>query len=261
MTIQHILKLATVMCRINYQNKSKGFTLIELAMVLLIIGLLLGGLLMPLATQIEQRDRQLVKQELEDIKQALLGYAVINGRLPCPSFETDPSSDDYGMPVAMGSATCGQDGILPWKVLGVSETDPWGSARTSSNSLWTGYWHYRVREEYTDMLDQDTHFDTAMPGGPADELVVYHEDVSNKLTATGNDSPILIVYSSGPDGIPDTGNIDSAIYDPANAPSDPGDTEFQGGIPYAGFDDITTWMTRPLLLSTMLAARVLPDTP
>jgi prepilin-type N-terminal cleavage/methylation domain-containing protein len=32
-----------------------GFTLVEMAIVLVIVGLLLGGLLMPLSAQIEQR--------------------------------------------------------------------------------------------------------------------------------------------------------------------------------------------------------------
>ncbi len=233
-----------------------GFTLVELAMVLLIIGLLLGGLLMPLATQIEQRDRSFVQQELEEIKKALFGYAVINGRLPCPSFETNPASVDYGKP---DNSRCGEEGILPWRVLGVAETDPWGAPRSAASSLWVGHWRYRVREEFTNELQMDVHFEDNMPGSSADELVVFHEDITNKLTASGGDSPVLIVYSTGPNRVPDDGNSDSALHDPAIAPTAPNDTEFQGGVPYSGFDDIMVWMTRPVLLSTMLSARVLPD--
>lgn len=255
------------MIRNNIYINNDGFTLVELAMVLLIIGLLLGGLLMPLATQVEQRDRRTVQQQLEEIKSALLGYAVINGSLPCPSFETDPGSGNYGIPVGQGDSKCGEEGILPWKVLGVTETDPWGSPRRSSGDEWLGYWRYRVDQKFTDDLyiddsDIDSSFHSA--NNNSDELVVYRDldqdgnyDVGDdpKLTASPPNTPILIVYSTGPDGRPSGGNTDSAL----GVGGSPTDKNYEGGIPHPDFDDIVVWMTRPVLLSTMLSARVLPD--
>jgi prepilin-type N-terminal cleavage/methylation domain-containing protein len=42
------------MNKLRYKQPS-GFTLVEIAIVLLILGLLLGGMLMPLTAQMEQR--------------------------------------------------------------------------------------------------------------------------------------------------------------------------------------------------------------
>lgn len=68
-----------------------GFTLIEIAMVLVIIGLLLGGLLMPLATQVDVQRRIETEKAMEQIKEALIGFAMVNGRLPCPADPAAPT--------------------------------------------------------------------------------------------------------------------------------------------------------------------------
>ncbi len=65
-------------------------------MVLMIVGLLLGGLIVPLSAQMDQRRATETQKTLEEIKEALTGYAVINGQLPCPA---DPA-------IATGSAGC-----------------------------------------------------------------------------------------------------------------------------------------------------------
>ncbi|MDV7391433.1 type II secretion system protein, partial [Arthrospira platensis SPKY1] len=76
---------------------SRGFTLVELAMVLVILALLGSALLVPLGSRIEARDRQLSLDRLHDIQHALIGFALIHGRLPCPSSEADPTSPLYGL--------------------------------------------------------------------------------------------------------------------------------------------------------------------
>jgi len=73
----------------------RGFTLVELAMVLFIVSLLLGGLLVPLATQIEARQRSDAEEQLERIREALIGFAIINGRFPCHTTTTDPASASF----------------------------------------------------------------------------------------------------------------------------------------------------------------------
>ena len=64
---------------------SHGFTLVEMAMVLIIVALLLGGLLPTVTSQLEQQRNNESSKQLAEIKEALIGYALINGRLPRPA--------------------------------------------------------------------------------------------------------------------------------------------------------------------------------
>ena len=48
----------------NFRTYAAGFTLVELAMVLVILALLGGSLLVPLASRIEARDRQAALERL-----------------------------------------------------------------------------------------------------------------------------------------------------------------------------------------------------
>src|SRR5574340_847104 len=119
----------------------RGFSLVELAMVLMIVGLLLGGLIVPLSAQMEQRRATETQKTLEETKEALTGYAVINGQLPCPA--------DPGIPT--GSANAGVancafvTGVVPWATLGTTEPDGWGNRFT-----------YRADTIYTDAIAANT---------------------------------------------------------------------------------------------------------
>lgn len=63
---------------------ARGFILMELTVVLVIVALLLGGLLIPLSAQRDGEAIRGTEKYLADIRDALLGFAVANGRLPCP---------------------------------------------------------------------------------------------------------------------------------------------------------------------------------
>lgn len=104
------------------QRHAKGFTLIELAVAMFIIALVLGSLLVPLSTQIEQRKISETQKILEETRDALIGYAVINGRLPRPAV----SSSDGSERVATCATEADCTGFIPWTVLGTSKLDGWG---------------------------------------------------------------------------------------------------------------------------------------
>jgi len=105
-------------------RNNRGFSLLEITIVLLIVGLLLAGVLGPLSTQIEQKKRQRAKEQLEDIREALFGFAITKGRLPCPDTDGSGSENYTGTP-PNHSCINTIPNELPWKDLHVLEFDPW----------------------------------------------------------------------------------------------------------------------------------------
>lgn len=112
---------------------SAGFTLIELAIVLFIITVLVGGMLTPLSRQISDRQHRETRQILEDARLALAGYALSHrteeGRpyLPCPDRKSGEAAGD-GREDRLPDGRCAiASGLLPWHTLGVAEGDAWGN--------------------------------------------------------------------------------------------------------------------------------------
>ncbi len=134
-------------------KKESGFTLIEIAVVLVIVGLLLGSFMGSLSQRIETTQRVNSKKQLEDIKRALLGFVSAQGRLPCP---TTTAANGFEVPFS-GSTTVTpctlQHGFIPGKTLGIDGAynldnlllDVWGNplrysvTTNNSNAFTTPY--------------------------------------------------------------------------------------------------------------------------
>jgi len=238
-------------------TRSAGFTLVELAMVLFIISLVVGGLLVPMATQLEARQRNDTQEKLEEIREALIGYALINAKLPCPAQEEVPTSPNFGVEDPTNCNVPPAEGYLPWKTLGMAEYDSWGVAQTSGGDM-TGYWRYVVDTEFACPDDDCVTGQVSISGGTTDGLSVI-DSSGNSLTSSSQ-SPVAIVYSAGAKDLGDEdgdGNEASGKADGENDDS-PADAIYQGGNATTGFDDITIWLSRPLLLSRMVSAGTLP---
>lgn len=108
-----------------------GFTLLEMAMVLLVMGLLLGGFLTPLSVLHEADQRQEADGTLRDIHDTLLGFVITHGHFPCPDTDGDGREDrNQGQCVGLkekGEAVVAQ---LPHITLGLGRLDPWGNRFT-----------------------------------------------------------------------------------------------------------------------------------
>lgn len=113
----------------TYANVS-GFTLVEMAVVLVILGFVLAALLLPLQAQREQLSRSQTEGTLEAAKKALIGFAQSRGYLPCPATVTS-----NGMEQPLGGLTCThQAGFLPAATLGIQPTDSNGFALDGWNN-------------------------------------------------------------------------------------------------------------------------------
>jgi prepilin-type N-terminal cleavage/methylation domain-containing protein len=111
-------------------ERTSGFTLIELAVVVVVITLLLGSLLIPLATQVDQRNVSETQKRLQEIKDSLIGYALANGRFPCPA-GNQPADTGIEKFAGGGTASNGNcsdffDGYVPGITLGLSNLDTQG---------------------------------------------------------------------------------------------------------------------------------------
>ncbi len=112
---------------------SAGFTLIELAIVLFIITLLLGGVLTPLGQQVAEHQNKESRLGLDTARIAIIGYALRQigqaGPLPCPDLRHDHATQaNDGLEDRLADGECAVNtGNLPWKTLGLTKGDAWGN--------------------------------------------------------------------------------------------------------------------------------------
>jgi prepilin-type N-terminal cleavage/methylation domain-containing protein len=107
-----------------------GFTLVEMAIVLVILGFVLSALLLPLQAQRQQVFQAQTEATLDNAKRALLGFAQSRGRLPCPA-----TLASTGREQPLGGGACTQQvGFLPAATLGVEPTDAQGFALDGWNN-------------------------------------------------------------------------------------------------------------------------------
>jgi prepilin-type N-terminal cleavage/methylation domain-containing protein len=108
-----------------------GFTLIELAVALLVIAIIASGVALPLAAQLQARRAEEVRRQFDDAREALLGFAAAHARLPCPASAASRGEESFA---AGGDATNGNcsnfyDGYLPAATLGLAPLDAQGYLR------------------------------------------------------------------------------------------------------------------------------------
>ena len=216
-------------------RRTTGFTLIEMAIVLMIVGLLLGGMLVPLSAQMEQRKITETRKTLDEIQQALIGYAIVNGSLPHPAKATLVTGVDANAGLVDNTLTAG---VVPWATLGTSETDAWGRRFT-----------YSVTNAFT----------TAF-------ILTSNGTLSVKSAATGGSNvataiPAVIVShgKNGAGAYMTQGNqllplsTDSGEADNAN-----GGTTFVSHDITPTFDDLVVWISPNILFNRMVTAGKLP---
>jgi prepilin-type N-terminal cleavage/methylation domain-containing protein len=130
------------------KTAQKGFTLIELAVALTVVAFIIGGLAVPISTRLAEQQYADTQANIDKAVEALVGYAVLTGRLPCPDVNTIGAADNRdgtekpaGGPCASGVAGGAIDysnstgagvswGDLPWQTLGLQapyNQDAWNN--------------------------------------------------------------------------------------------------------------------------------------
>jgi prepilin-type N-terminal cleavage/methylation domain-containing protein len=265
----------------------RGFSLVELAIVMAIVAFLLAGLMFTLSAQTEQRNIEETRRRLELARELVMGFAVVNGRLPCPARSTSAGAE--ARDVATGQCTSGgvedyyggtlsggaTGGLLPAQTIGFQLTDSSGFAVDA----WQNRIRYAVAKSITSGTCAGTftnpHFVNAanmkangIACQPGDLIVCKSSSgITSSACGGGNNQVVTsglvvaIFLSMGKNGASGSAGADEAANlngagnaDPVFVYHTPSSSSATGGE----FDDQMLWITVGELYGKLIAAGQLP---
>ena len=231
--------------------RQQAFTLVEMAIVLVIVGLLLGGLLGPLSAQLEQRRATDTARALEEARDALAGFAARNGYLPCPAISAANGLEDRA------GTRCTNErrfGFLPWATLGLAKLD-----------AWQHIYLYSVTPAFSDS-GQPFRLNT-----PRDISIASRDPLGALVPASANNDIPAVVLSQGRNGSgafsdagvqaadAGAGNLDEkANYSGDGRLFITRDASDNAAASGGAYDDQLVWLSPNILYNRMLAAQRLP---
>lgn len=233
------------------KTKKNGFTLVEIAIVLVIVGLILGGLMMPLSVQLEQRRVNDTQKTLDDAREALIGFALRNGYLPCPAISSSIGLEDR----AGGACRDGKRlGYLPWATLGLQKLDSWNHLLRYSVS--PAFANSTVNFNLRSLRD----------------ISIATRDTRGQLTpASMNNDIVAVIMSHGKNGYgatseqgvlqpaPELGNADERVnLAPSGRAFISRPINDNSKVPGGEFDDLVIWLSPNILYNRMVLAQRLP---
>jgi type II secretory pathway pseudopilin PulG len=240
--------------------KQSGFTLAEIAIVFVIIGIMLAGGLGAFKAQTDSQRVREGRAQLAEIKESLLGFALQNGHLPCPA---DPALTTFVEDRNPATGICNRlFGAIPGATLGLSRSiDPFSKPFT-----------YQVETDFADSgaasnqtLAGSCTLGDAAPAGMS-FMLCSRGALRVKATATAPTdlvssaaAVIVMHYRHGPpNGVAgsadeqENANNNLIFVSKLRVEDDtatPADEEY---------DDVTEWISPSILVGKMLAAGKLP---
>ena len=245
-----------------------GFTLIEIAVGLLILSLLFAALLSLIPVQIEQRRIAETQNGLTQISEALMGFAMSKGYLPCPDKTSDTpagGAKNDGTEDVKADGTCiVPEGNLPWVTLGIPSSDAWGRV-----------FHYRVTAAFANRspsplfkLDSAGTLTICSTAAVSSTCPPTAPTIPPIPATTYSTSAPAVILSYGKNGY---GGIVNIAYTTLPAPTSADEIENTNGnaffvsrtltavgAPVGEFDDLVSWISTPVLMSRMVSAQKLP---
>src|SRR3989441_9372934 len=251
--------------------KQRGFTLAEVAVVVLIVGLLLGGLLGTYSTQVDLSRTAETKKTLETARDALVGFAAANGRLPCPATST---SNGVEVGNVAGVATVGVGGVcqvgfaagagqpglgfVPAATLALTPADSQGYLIDS----WGSRIRYAVTNsgssEFTTQGQIRTKLTDLDPNTPSPDLRICTTSTgASSTTCSGasttlTTSAVAVIFSTGKNGATggtgadESKNLDNDRVFISHEPA-------PSGAANGEFDDILIWLSPSILYNRILS--------
>ncbi len=226
--------------------KQTGFTLVEIAVVLVVVGFLLGSILGPLSSQRETANIRATEVLLEDVRDALYGFAALNGYLPCPWENAGGQpANTFGFEsrVAGAGSDCAvANGFVPYATLGIN-----GQLDSDSqlSDKWAGSIRYRISA-----VDNWAYAKAITPTTAAPDLNICTDSACGSFVAA---NVVATIYSLGPD-------LGIGVNSADEQENTDGDVDFvsrtwtEDGANQ--FDDLVIWISpNPLTLYLVRAGR------
>jgi type II secretory pathway pseudopilin PulG len=254
-------------------RRQAGFSLVELALGLVIVATLLSALLVPLATQLDQRRTAETQRLLEVAREALYGFVVAQDRFPCPATAGSNGAEAFATSPSAGNPNNGFclsfRGFLPAATLGLSPLDREGFQTDAF-----GGDANRIRFAVADVdFDPGNKLYTAAGKMRALGMTVISSapnrfsvcSTANTVAASGcpaggvtlaNGNAIAVVLSVGrnPEGRGDDENENLDL----TAGNQVFVSRIQSDAAVNPFDDMLLWVSPNVLISRLAAAGKLP---
>lgn len=254
----------------RHAGRQRGFSLIELAIGLVIVATLLSALLVPLATQMDQRRTAETQRALEAARDALMGFAMANGRLPCPAADTTngiesitsglPATGDCAAPTGfLPAVTLGLDGVSGSGML----LDAFGGPVRYAVAMPTDVALANVFTKTNGIrtVTIRTIADAALPAAAKFLFICSAASTAPDSCSAGatlaNGNVIAVVYSQGKNG---TDTVRTLATDEAENLPEANDRVFVSRVrnDQTGYDDMLVWISPATLISRMTAGGALP---
>jgi prepilin-type N-terminal cleavage/methylation domain-containing protein len=195
------------------RSDNKGFSLIEMAFVLIIAGIVISMGVELLPMLVRQHKFTDASNRVQEAKTALIGYALANGRLPRAGNIN-------------GNETAAYRGYIPYAVLGIKGTDPYNDPSPI---------YYAV--------DQNLTTTTTVPAFKTrlQDIISTSTLPSPLLHCNGSLDAAVVVFSAGP----------NRTVDAPNSVTGTGNFETPGGPQTATYDDILDAVSLTYLLGRL----------